>query len=172
MYIKVADKPWKQQIHWTCWLDVQYMNFVSSPQLKTKKEKGGQILKLKKNAYRIRCLKWNDTFKKHYQNKDVWMYNCIKNKNADGSYNKIDKNKNADVSSNKIDKNKNADVSSNKIDQLIYFKISTWVRYLWETFGSSCENQSLHLIKHIFDKCIAHVFHTETRGKNSGVENS
>jgi len=38
--------------------------------------------------------------------------------------------KNADVSSNKIDKNKNADVSSNKIDQLIYFKISTWVRYL------------------------------------------
>jgi len=58
------------------------------------------------------------------------MYNCIKNKNADGSYNKIDKNKNADVSSNKIDKNKNADVSSNKIDQLIYFKISTWVRYL------------------------------------------
>jgi len=44
-------------------------------------------------------------------------------------YNRI-KNKNADVSSNKIDKNKNADVSSNKIDQLIYFKISTWVRYL------------------------------------------
>jgi len=104
MYIKVAGKPWKQQIHWTCWLDVQYMNFVSSPQLKTKKEKGGQILKLKKNAYRIRCLKWSDTFEKHYQNKDVWMYNRIKNKNAE-------------VSSN----------NQSAIDQLIYFTISTWV---------------------------------------------
>jgi hypothetical protein len=64
-------------------------------------------------------------------------------------------------------RNKNAEVSSNNqsaIDQMIYFKISIWIGICERHLVHPVKNQSLHLITHIFDKCIAHV-HTETREK-------